>query len=239
MAVYDYKYTGLQVGATEPPLPGQLPVEHIVNAGSAKVYGVEAQATYLVPQIDGLTLNASANYNHGRFKTLNNVPCYGGQMISEGCNQNLNPNTGLFLAQDLSGKPLVRSPDWQVAFGFDYEMPIGHDMTLDLTNANQYVSKYPAALSPRLDTYQRAYFKADLSLTLHGPRDRWELALIGKNIANKLTNGNCTTSDFQNGLLGGYITGGVGRGPNGIDEVLCFTERGREVWIRATFRPLN
>jgi iron complex outermembrane receptor protein len=238
-AVYNYKYTGLQVGATEPPLPGQLPIERIVNAGSARVYGIEAQATYLVPNVDGLTLNAAANYNHGRFKTLNNVPCYGGQLISEGCNQSLDPNTGLYLAQDLSGKPLVRSPDWQVAFGFDYEMPVGHDMSLGITNANQYVSKYPAALSPRKDTYQSAYFKADLSFTLHGPRDRWELALIGKNIANKLTNGNCTTSDFQNGLLGGYGTGSNVRGPNGVDEVLCFTERGREVWIRATFRPLN
>jgi iron complex outermembrane receptor protein len=239
ISAYDYRYTGLQVGATEPPKPGELSIERIVNAGSALVQGIEAQAVYLVPQVDGLTVNAAANWNHARFQTLNNVPCYGGQEIREGCNQDLDPNTGLYLAQGLSGTPLVRAPDWQVNFGFTYDRPIANGMSIVITNANQFVSKYPANLGPRADTYQQAYFKSDLSLQLNGPDDRWELALIGKNLGNQLTAGNCTTSNFQNGLLGGFVTGGTVRGPAGVDEVLCFTDRGRELWIRATWKPLN
>jgi hypothetical protein len=38
-------------------------------------------------------------------------------------------------------------------------------------------------------------------------------------------------------LLGAPITGGTVSGPAGWSEVGCNTERGRSVWLRATFRP--
>jgi outer membrane receptor protein involved in Fe transport len=237
MAAYHYKYTGLQVGATEAPAPGQLPVERTVNAGASKVYGVEFNAVYR-PEVEGLLLNLAVNWNHGHYTDLKTVPCSAGQTIAEGCTQVVNPNTGLFIAQDLSGLPLARSPDWQVNFGFDYTIPVGDGLELVLSNANQFVSKYPANLSRRRDNWQDAYFKADLSLALHGPRDQWEIALIGKNITDKLTAGNCTISNFQ-GEIFGTIEGGTTRGPAGVGETGCFTDRGREVWVRFTYRPLN
>jgi iron complex outermembrane receptor protein len=238
VAGYHYKYTGLQVGATEAPAPGTLPTERTVNAGAAKVYGIEFNAVYRPEQVQGLDLNLAADWNHGRYTKLDNVPCSAGQTIAEGCNQVLNPNTGLFIAQDLSGLPLVRSPDWQVNFGFDYSMPFGENMELVFSNTNQYLSKYPANLSRRADNWQSGYLKADLSVTLKGPQDRWEFALIGKNITDKLTAGNCTISNFQ-GEIFGTIEGGTTRGPAGVGETGCFVDRGREVWFRVTFRPLN
>ena len=239
VAAYDYRYTGLQVGATEPPEAGQLPIERTVNAGSALVYGVEMDAAYRPPRVEGLTLNLSANWNRARFKTLDNVPCWGGQTVAEGCNRTLNPNTGLFLTQDLAGHPLVRAPNWQVNFGFDYERPVGYGLTLVVANNNQYSSKYPANLSNRRDIYQRAYMKNDLSLALRGPRDRWEVAVIGKNLGNRLTSGNCPSYNAAGATLGGLVTGGAVRGPAGVDEVACFLDRGREVWLRLTLRPTN
>ncbi|CAN7630895.1 TonB-dependent receptor [Phenylobacterium sp. LjRoot219] len=241
VAAYDYRYTGLQVGAIEPSVGG-VPVIRTVNAGSARTYGIDIDAAYRPAAIKGLGLSAALNWNRGRYKTLNNVPCYGGQTIAAGCNRFLNPNTGLFTAQDLSGTPLIRAPEWQANFGFDYDFPVGHGLTVALGNNNQYSSKYVTFLAtgrPNNDNYQDGYLKVDVSAALRGPDNRWELALVGKNITDKLTSGNCSPSNYAGGIIGGQVTGGTGAGIAGIDEVACYTDVGRSVWLRLTVRPFN
>lgn len=240
VAFYDYRYTGLQVGVNQPAAVGAAPVLQTLNAGDSLVYGVDFDINYLPPQVDGLRLQASVERNQARFETLNNVPCWGGQTIAAGCNQALNRLTGRYTGQDLAGQPLVRAPDWQANFGFDYERPIGRDLTLGFSSANQYSSRYLTILGLRPDFYQSSFFKSDISVRLKGPNDRWEFAVVGKNIGNVLTSGGCTTFDAQNGVvLGGEVTGGTTRGPAGIDEVGCYLDPGREVWLRATLRLFN
>ena len=239
LALYDYRYTGLQVGANS-IAQGGLPVETTVNAGSALVYGVDFDVAYRPQQVEGLDLHAATEWNHARFKTLNNVPCWGGQTVAAGCNELPSPTTGLNTSQNLAGLPLIRAPDWQVNFGFDYERPIGNDLTLEISSDNQYSSKYLTDLGLRSDFYQPSFIKADVALTLKGPKDRWEFSVIGKNLNDALTTGNCVNLNAANGqVLGGQITGGTGRGPAGVDELTCFIDRGREVWIRLTLKPFN
>ena len=78
-------------------------------------------------------------------------------------------------------------------------------------------------------------------MTLQGPKDRWEFAVIGKNLNNAITTGNCSNSNAQGGLLPGTQLTGVasGRGPAGIDEIGCWVDRGREVWLRLTLKPFS
>lgn len=248
LAFYDYRYRGLQVGAIEPSTGG-VPLIRTINAGSARAYGVDFDASYHPRGISGLSLNASVNWNHGRYLTLNNVPCYGGQTIAQGCTQFPDPRptardplTGeqLFTAQDLSGTPLIRAPEWQATFGADYQLPIGSGLKLTLSNNNQYSSKLAQLLAvgrPGSDNFQRAFFKTDLSAALGSEDDRWEFALIGKNITNKLTAGQCSVTNFAAANQGGQVTGGVSVGPAGQSEKSCYSERGRSVWVRLTFRP--
>jgi hypothetical protein len=158
--------------------------------------------------------------------------------IAAGCDEVFNPQTGLFTAQDLSGTPLLKAPEWQARFGFDYARPIGYGLTLVVANASQYSAKYGANLS--FPYYQPAFIKTDLSLALQGPRNRWEFAPIGKNLGGALTAGSCFNQNSQNAnLFGGQITGGTVRGPAGVDEIACFVDRGREIWLRLTLRPLS
>jgi iron complex outermembrane receptor protein len=239
LAWYDYRYTGLQVGAIIPVENG-LPVTKTINAGSALVTGIEGDVAYRPELIEGLGLHAAVDWNHTQFKNLDNVPCYEGQTIALGCNEVFSPavNNGLggFTAQNQSGLPLVRAPKWQTNFGFDYETDIGNDMKLVLASSTQYSSKYLTGLG--FPYYQPGFFKTDFNITLQGPKDRWEFAVIGKNLNNAITAGNCTHSDAGGGLMG-TITGTTGAGPSGLAEIGCWVDRGREVWLRVTFKPFN
>lgn len=236
VAGYDYRYSDMQVPTVVFGAAG-LPFVRTLNAGTARVYGIEFDLAWRPPRLEGLNLRAAANWNHGRFEAFRNAPCYPGQTIAAGCDSLMRAN-GLFSAQDLSGTPLPRAPEWQANFGFDYETSVGHGMTLSLNNNSRYSSRYRANLA--FPYYQPAYFKTDLGLALRGRRDRWELALIGKNLGDKLTTGNCANQNAQGGnVLGGVVTGGTGRGPAGVNEIACFVDRGREVWLRLTLRPVS
>ncbi len=240
IAYYNYLYQGLQVGANAvDPLTG-IPASRTRNAGGARVYGIDFSAAYSPESVDGLRLNGAILWNHARFKTFNGVPCWGGQRIIDGCNQFPNA-AGVFTSQSMSGQTLQRAPTWQVNFGFDYEFAVGGDMTLTVTNANQYSSTYRTVLGiNRSDYFQPRYFKSDLSLTLAGPNDKWEAALIGKNISDKITTGGCTNSGVQNGLVAVAPSFGTAtRNAAGVDEVSCYLNRGREVWFRVTYKPFN
>jgi hypothetical protein len=156
-----------------------------------------------------------------------------------------NGGLGGFTAQNLNGTPLPRAPEWQLNFGFNYEAPLSEGRKLVFSNNNSYYSRYILIQGTRADFFQPAWFRTDLSVALRGPDDRWEVALIGKNITDKITKGSCANTNYVNGgILGGQITGGVGAlngvsGPAGIDPVQCRADPGREVWLRFTYRPIG
>lgn len=240
LAVYDYRYRGLQVGANEIVQTSGQPSTRTLNAGSARTYGIDFDVAYRPHAIEGLSVFGAINWNRGRYKSLQNVPCWSGQTVALGCDALPNA-AGLFTAQDLSGAPLLRAPRVQANFGFDYEMPVGDGLTLALGSSNQYSSRYTTFLAknyPEAGLYQKAYLRADASIALRASEERWEVALIGKNIGNRITAGACSASNQQNGvLLGGQTTGGATSGPAGFGEVGCFPERGRSVLLRLTLRP--
>lgn len=61
------------------------------------------------------------------------------------------------------------------------------------------------------------------------------MALIGTNLGNEYTTGNCVNLNYSNGqILGGVVTGGTVRGPAGVDELICFADPGREVLLGFT-----
>lgn len=241
LAGYLYNYNGLQVGAIGPPVNG-LAYTTTLNAGAARTYGVDFDGSFRPVAIEGLGINGALNINRARYLALNNVPCWGGQTIADGCTQNLNSSTGLFQSQELAGTPMVRAPVWQANLGFDYTIPVGHDYKLVFTNNNNYSSKFVTFLAtgrPGNDNFQSSFVKSDVGISLKSPSDLWEFAVIAKNVGDKITAGNCAVSNAANGVLfGGEVTGGTGVGPAGVDEKECWADVGREVWLRLTIRPL-
>jgi len=239
VAGYFYNYSGLQVGVISPPQNG-VPIIQTVNAATARTYGLDLQANFRPAAVAGLGLNLDLNWNHARYLKFNNAPCWGGQLIAEGCNQSFNPATQTYTAQDLSGTPLIRAPEWQANVGFDYQFEVGNDYRLVFGNNNAVSSRYVTFLAvdrPNQDNYQSAFVKLDLNLALQGPGNRWEVAVIGKDLNDKLTSGNCVASPLRGGAIIATPSGGTTRPFAGIDPASCFADPGREVWLRFTVRP--
>ena len=236
LSAYNYRYSGLQVGAVQ-QVNGGVPITKIVNAGAAVVRGVEVELAYRPPFIPKFGLHADATYNHARFKSLVNIPCYGGQTATEGCDlvysMAANDGVGGFTAQDRSGLPLVRSAKWQINFGFDWETPLGSGLMLVIANEQHFSTRMLTNLS--LPYYQPTFVKSDLSLSLLGPDDRWEVALIGKNLNNEITTGTCLNFNGRAAAFPGtQQTGTNTSGLVGHDQIGCYMDRGREGWIRFT-----
>jgi iron complex outermembrane receptor protein len=238
LAGYYYKYAGLQVGVNA--IADNLPVEQTINAGGAKIYGFDFDMTFRPRNVPGLSLTSAINYNHARFTKLNDAPCYGNQTASEGCNELLNPLTGLYTSQNLTGIPLVRAPLWTLNGGFNYDLPVGDRYKLNFGMDAQYTTSYLTGLSRRPDYVQSAYGQLDSNVAFGTADDRWQLSLVGRNLTNKIATGSCVDLNSIDAQFfqGGQITGSPtnARGPNGIDSLTCVARRGRELWARVSVK---
>jgi iron complex outermembrane receptor protein len=250
VAWYDYRYNGLQVGVIEGFVNGS-PVINTRNSGAARTYGIDLDVMYRPPHIDGLTLNASVNWNRAHYKELA-LGCYPNQTVAQGCNQDpvtvpatATHGTTRYLEQNLNGVQMIRAPEWSANFGFDYEFPVSSNWKLKFSNNNQVSSEYPSFLAlnrPNRDNFQRGYIKFDASLALKSDDGRWEFSLIGKNLGDKLIASNCSASNTAGGgVLGGDASGfATQQGTAGWAEGLCFPDGpGRSVWVKLTMRPFK
>ena len=145
-----------------------------------------------------------------------------------------------YTAEDVSGTPLVRAPDWTATAGIHYELPIGGEKKIGIGSDIQYSSKYSTLvglLKSRPYFYQKAYAKINATVTLAKEDDSWELALIGNNLTDKLTINTQNVGSVSGALFFvPAIVGGTSRGPEGLGESISIVDRGRELWIRLSVK---
>lgn len=246
LAGYYYEYEDLQVGFNEITPAGNY-IIFTRNAAGADSYGLDFDLAYSPSTVDGLTVTAAASWNQSQFTEFR-APCWGGQTVAQGCNLDADPTAnsgaGGYVSQDLSGSPLVRAPAWQLNANIDYDMPLSNGMTLAMGVGGQYSSRFLTNPAARVDMYQDAFFKADANIALRGEDDRWELALIGNNLTNQITRGNCSNGGYADSStrIQPVVTGrGDATYPAianiaGSEELICAPIAGRSVQLRASFR---
>ena len=226
LAYYNYKTTGLQVGLT---IAGVQQV--LLNAASVRTEGVEFDFSYKTP-IEGLTLNGAINYNKAKY--LNYIgPCYRGQ-ASEECFLQSNPLTGLTdLYQNLSGSDLVRAPRWAGNAGFNYQSLMGNNFKVGLSGNVSFSDSYftDAANSP--GGRQPRYTLFDASLRFGDAEDRWEVAIIGKNLTDKYYFVRASDSPFTGSNPGQYSANDPLRL---LSDTAASVSRGREIWVRLSYK---
>jgi len=240
LSAYSYEYDNMQVGANESTDEGFL--IRTLNAATADVRGIDFDVTYEPVAVEGLQLFLVANYNDAEFGKFDNAQCWSGQTFSQGCTEDFDDATGLYVSQDLSGGELLRSPEYSATFGFTYEASIANsNMKWSIGTSTQYSDSFVTDVLQRDDFYQDSFTKTSLNLSLSDSEGAWQISLIAKNLEDEITAGNCTNF---NGLLGNIpgtvITGSPTdqRGIAGVAEHSCIPERGREVWLRLTLRPM-
>ncbi len=166
LSLYRTDYKDLQVNIFD----GTLNF-NVRNAAEARTQGVEADFRAAIA--DGLTISGAVAYLDFKFTNFTNGQCFYLQV----------PGPGGFC--DYSGKRNALSPKWSGNLNLDYTTPVTTNMKVAFNVNADFSSSYIAAanLDPR--THQDGYVKLGARLALAQVDDRWEVALIGRNLTNQ------------------------------------------------------
>ena len=165
---YRYNFTDLQLTSI------QVTSYFIRNAGKARTTG--AEATIVWQATPELSLHGEAAYNDAKFIQYPGAQCYARITGTAGC-------VGGFY--DRSGQRLNRAPKGTISAGFDYNQPIGAGLELGLSGDATHTSKYYIHENGDPNSLQEGFWRVNANLRLGGEDDRWELALIGRNLTNE------------------------------------------------------
>lgn len=210
LAAYRYNYSNQQVSVFIPEALGFI----VSNAGKSRVQGVEAQVTFRATT--ELTINAALGYNDAHFISYTGAACFPGQTAVQGC---LPTGVGTATAQALSGRTLPRAPKWAGNFGGVYETPIGETLKIRLSAGTVYSSRYNTTDSLDPFTITKSFWKVNAAVALTSIDDKFEVALIGRNITDVYAAVNSQSKAL--GTAGNYNT---------------YFGRPREVSLQATIR---
>ncbi len=140
-------------------------VTRFFNAASARVKGIEAEAT-LVP-IDGLTLRGVLGFQDAEYREyITPIPA----------------------GYDLSTAPLDRAPKWQWSLDGTYTTPVTSGLKLTFNGNLSYVGRnlFTQSIADERDnTFLRARTLLNASITLADVDDKYTLRLVGKNLTDK------------------------------------------------------
>lgn len=204
-AIFYMNYNDLQVSAFD----GVLGF-NVGNAGKAVTRGIELGGRWLVT--DHLLLYGSIAFTDFEYKQFYGE-CYFGQV----------PDAPDGINCDYKGKTTMLSPDYSGILSADYNAPLGSSLdwgfNLDLIFSGKYLT------SSNLDPLQEqpSYYKLNARLSITGRSERWELALVGKN----LTNEEIMTLSGDVPLAGGSF---------GAPGFSAFYEQPRSIALQATLR---
>ncbi len=219
MQAFRYKYSNLQVDFFNSPIFAFS----TINAGSVITKGIETDFEFAPRALPEITLRGSLNYNHVRYGEFI-APCYAGQSSTLGCFALPNGQ----LRQDLGGKVPAIAPEWTASLGVSYDTDISSGLKLGLTADARYIDNYLASAFGQPNSRQPSYVNLDASVRLQTTDERWELAVIGKNLTNEFV---------VNGVYDGPITGSGTGTPNAVPaDQIGFVALPRTVQARITWR---
>lgn len=233
LGLYSYKYTNLQVTY----LDSAALSYNSVNAGSVRTKGVEIDFEYAPRAVTGFSVNGSLNYNKARYGNAI-APCYGGQSLSNGCIPGLLvapiPASGSTPAragtpgQNLDGVATSDAPLWTATLGLKYEHAISSALKAGFGADGRYSASYLASPFGSPLSRQSRYVNVDAQVYVRTADERWELALLGKNLSNRFVVTGVTDAS------GSGI--GTGTNANRIADQAGFGAMPRTIALQLTWR---
>ena len=138
-------------------------VTNLVNAGSVRTEGVQADVT--AKPVQGLTLDFNGIYDDAYVVSF---PCPAGSASS--CN--------------INGEPMPFAPRWKSHTQAEYRLPVVSAIDLDLETDYNWQSATQYQLSETPQTIQPAYGIWNASIGLISDANGWSARVLVKNIAN-------------------------------------------------------
>lgn len=179
LAAFRMDFTDLQQSAYDP----DRRTFFTRNAAKARSEGVELEVQVL--PTDELSLSASVAYLDARFVDYPGAPCLSFETVAQ-CDSS---NPASLAAHNIAGLPLLFAPKWSGNVGFNYDTEIGGLRLVTGANA-QFRSEYFIAdgYSPVWGV-QDGWVKLDARIQIGGLDDRWNIALVGRNLTDEHTRG--------------------------------------------------
>jgi iron complex outermembrane recepter protein len=143
-----------------------------VGNGSARVQGLEVEGRWRVAR--GFTLSGSLAYLDFEW-TKYSGQCYFGKTPDAGINCNYDGYTNQL------------APKWSGVVGGDYRWSLGSGLQLGAAVDVVYSAKFLQSLTLDPAATQSAFAKVNARLSLAGADERWQLALVGRNLTDKTT----------------------------------------------------
>ncbi len=191
LSLFRGDYAGLQESVSETLPSGSVRVS-VANAASARSQGVEFSTS--LRMADWLTASTDIAYLDAVYRNYDAAPCSSLQTlvgVSAGC---------IARRQDLSGRRRGYAPEWSGNVRLDARVPIG-DLQMRVTPLMYFTSWFYQSSTADDLIRQAGFAKFDLRVGL-GPRDeRWEVAVIGKNLTDRTTAGFRQTVSGANGSV--------------------------------------
>lgn len=202
---YSYNVSGLQLVAVE-NLPSGIFTNVVRNAAEARTRGAEVEVSYRATE--DLSVRSSLSYNEAIITSYPAAPCWAGQTAATGCVTSTGPGGAVVRTTDRAGDPLSKAPKWTFTAGFDYDVSISSSLYLGVSGAGKYVSSYRTQDDGAPYAFQPAYMTVDATLRLREADDKWELAVIGRNLTNEYY---LQVSSAKPGGLPGELHGVIAR----------------------------
>ncbi|HEX7820548.1 MAG TPA: TonB-dependent receptor [Sphingobium sp.] len=173
VAAYHTEYKDLQVAIYDGILG-----YNVGNAAKARVQGIEADGRWAMTS--RLTLSGSVAYTDFTFTDYPNGQCYFGQAPTTDLN-----GDGILDHCSYNGQSNQLVSKFEGSLSADYNYPIANGYSLDATADMSFKSKYNA--SPLFDPHaiQGAYQLVNLRLAFSPDSEKWQIAVLGKNIFDK------------------------------------------------------
>lgn len=201
--VYSYLYKGLQLSQFDNAVFSFF----LKNAAAARIKGAELAATWqATPE---LRLNGSTTYNKATYASYPGASCFTGQTPAQGC---------IAGGQNLTGSPLTQAPKWTVNAGASYDVAVGSNLMVGLSGDMAYTGSYFTAEDHAPTTFQKGYTLFNAGIHVYDADKKWDVALIGRNLANKY-----------------YRVVSSGKPFAAPDEYFSFTPRAREIRLQVGY----
>jgi outer membrane receptor protein involved in Fe transport len=168
LAAFETRYEDLQVSAF-------IGDKFLVgNAAEATTRGLELDGNWRLTE--GLTLSASMAYLDATYDSFENASCTYAQVAAFG---------GQGCTQDLSGESLAYAPEWSASVNLNHVTSLGETLELRSNLGLAYTDEQYLAQDLDSATLEDSYVLTNARIALSDMSDRWELALVGKNLTDE------------------------------------------------------